>query len=226
MRNISKYLLVFITSVLLAACVSTKKHGSKTTNFHVAHVEVNMPGQTATNKLLRYTDGFGDMLDNTISRFGAEYNRTRPNAQVGYTLKVNIEKVHFKNALASLLIGDANHISGQALLIDPASDSIVQSFPIKYVDGASAALNGISGAVLSVVVKKEAAEGTLSKGVAKSLMRLLFPKTKLTPATEERLKGKEVFQPITAAMSPLSEPLNDEANGELGLGQDEPVAVQ
>ncbi len=202
-----KNTLVSILIVLLTACQSSKKQDFQGSGFHITDVAVTMPEQEATNKLLRYTDGFGTMLDNTISHHAAEYNATRVGAVNPYILNVNVEKVHFKNAIVSLLVGDANHISGTASIVDRTTSQPVHAFPFTYVDGASAALNGISGAVLSVVVKKEAAEGTLSKGVARTIMKRIFTKSNLPDSAKTRLRQKTVYQPMTTAMSPLSNPL-------------------
>ena len=64
-------------------------------------------------------------------------------------------------------------------------------------------MNGISGAVLSVVVKKEAAEKTLSKGIARNLMKNVYPDTTLPNQVAKSLREDEVHQPMTTAMSPL-----------------------
>lgn len=190
--------------VFLVSCQSTSKDQFTDSGFHITDVQVSMPDQTETHKALQYTDKFGVMLDNTISHYAYEYNATRANPTKSYQLNVKIEKVHFKNALASLLVGDANHMSGSASLIDRSTGQQVHSAEISYVDSASAALNGISGAVLSVVVKKQAAEGTLSKGFAGNTMRKFFPSVKLSKPASDRLKSKTVYQTMTRPMSPLS----------------------
>ena len=203
MRSVSKSILFVLVFGVLAACQSTSKTSVKETGFHVVDVAVIMPDQSEKSQLLRYTDGFQAMMKNTISHHAAEYNATRPNANKAYALNVDITDVHFKNALVSLLVGDANRISGEASLVDTSTGATVHTMPVLYVDAGSAALNGISGAVLSVVVKKEAAEGTLSKGVANRLMKLIYPDTKVAETSLKRLRGKTVYQPMTTAMSPL-----------------------
>lgn len=171
----SKLIFVFAL-VFVASCQSaSKKTAFSETGFHIADVQISMPAQEATNKLLQYTSSFGPVIDNTISNYASEYNATRANVTQSYVLDVNIEKVHFKNAVASLLVGDANRVSGTASLVDPTSNQQVHTFPFIYLDAASGALNGITGAVLSIVVKKEAAEATMSKGIADAVMRKVFP---------------------------------------------------
>ena len=217
-------LFALLAIVFIASCQSAaKKTAFSETGFHITDVQVSMPPQEATNKLLQYTGTFGPVIDNTISNYAYEYNSTRANVTKPYMLDVNIEKVHFKNAVASLLVGDANRVSGTASLVDPKSNEKVHTFPFIYLDAASGALNGITGAVLSVVVKKEAAEATMSKGIAHAVMKKVFPDVKLPASAKKRLKAKSVHEPITGAMSPLSIgslELSDEATDEVGISEE------
>ncbi len=189
---------------VLSACQSSKNTKFQDSGFHITSVEVTLPAQHATHKSLQYSEDFKPMLDNVLSRYATEYNATRPAANKAYTLLVDVEKVHFKNPLQSLLIGDGNYVSGTAKLIDPSTGQGAHGQTFKYLDAASVAVNGISGAVLSVVVKKQAAEATLSKGVAKAVMKNIYPEIKLPSSAKSRLKGKAVLQPPTTALSPLS----------------------
>jgi len=198
-----KNVCIIFVLIFLAACQSSK-NSIQETNFHIASVDVRMPTTQPKAEFARHTDGFDAMMTNTISHHAAEYNAFRPSATRAYDMKVEVDNVHFKNPLVSLLVGDANHIKGTAYLIEPNSNKVVHTMPIAYVDGASAILNGVSGAVLSVAVKKEAAEGTMSKGFARAIMKKAFPKVKLTEASTKKLGRKEVFQPINRPMSKFS----------------------
>lgn len=220
MKLLFKFIVLACLFVSLASCQSSKKETFAGKGFHVSDVEVLMPPQQEKQEMLRYTDDFAPMLDNVISRYAAEYNATNPNAKKGYQLNVKVEKVHYKNPLQSLIIGDGNYVSGTAILTDPANGQEIHSQSFKYLDSASVAINGISGAVLSVVVKKQAAEATLSKGVAKAVMQNLFPDTDLPSSAKSRLKGKAVLEAPTSAISPLStNPESLAVGGENGSSQ-------
>jgi len=203
MSKIFKYFSVVLALVVLAACQSSKNQINET-NFQIAEVAVNMPDREAKSKLLRHSESFAFKMTNTIKHYSGEYNAYRPSATNAYKLKVDVADVHFKNPVASLLVGDANRISGTAYLIEPNSERVIHTMPIIYVDGGSALLNGISGAVLSVLVKKEAAEGTMSKGFASNIMKQAFPKIKLTEASKKRLKDNSVYEPMSKPISRFS----------------------
>lgn len=223
MKSICRNLFIILSLVVLASCQSTEKFKFQDQNFQISDVEVSVHNNPKkTHKLLKPTESFRGVLTNTIRNYAAEYNATRPNANVGYKLKVDITQVHYKNAIASLLVGDNNRIQGTASIIDPNTGSVLHTAPANYVDGASGLLNGISGAVLSIVVKKEAAEATMSKGVSKNIMKFIYPTTKLTKGAEARLKDKTVLQPRTSAISSLSAP---EAVEDAALETSEPEVV-
>ncbi|MGI9350967.1 MAG: hypothetical protein ACR2O3_05340 [Rhizobiaceae bacterium] len=217
MGDIFKKFLAVLALTLLAACQSSEELKFKESGFHITSVDVTLPNQTETHKTLQYSEGFGSMIKNTLHHYASEYNATRPNATQAYTLEVNLEKVHFKNAVQSLLIGDANHVQGTAKLVDRETGEVAHTMPAKYIDAASGALNGISGAVLSVVVKKEAAESTLSKGLAGKIMQLSYPDVELPNSAKRRLKDKTVHQPVTTAISPLSKGIETQPSDEVNI---------
>ncbi len=208
MKNIVKSSLIIITAFVLAACQSTEKFQFKNQNFQITEVEVNLPASIDTkNKLLKPTEDFHSYMTNAYANYLAEYNAMRPNANTAYKLRVDVSNVHYKNVVQSLLIGDANRIEATASVIDPNSGAIVHSAPANYLDDASGALNGITGAVLSVLVKRQAAEANMAKGSAKNTMKFLFPSLKLSKGAEQRLKAKNAIQPRTTAISSLSAPV-------------------
>ena len=212
MNILLRNILFVLTLMVFASCQSTEKYKFQDQNFQISDVEVVIhDNPKIKNPLLMPTQSFPSVLNNTIKNYTAEYNATRPNANIGYKLKVDINQVHFKNAIASLLVGDSNRILGTATVINPKTGETIHTLPANYVDGASGALNGITGAVLSIVVKKEAAEVTMSKGVSKNIMKFIYPETKLSKGAEQRLKGKSALQPRTSAISSLSAPVLDES---------------
>jgi len=206
MKNISRLFVVLFAVFVLAACQTTKKNQFNQQNFQITQVDVTVQPHPEDKKLSKPTETFPDKISNAIKNHVAEYNSTRPNATASYRLDVSIDKVHFKNPVASLLVGDANRIQGTAKLIDTLNGNVVHTAPANYFDGASGALNGVSGAVLSVLVKREAAEETMSKGVAKNLMKIIYPDVKLPSSSQDRLRGKAAFAPRTTAISSLSSP--------------------
>lgn len=190
--------------VFLVGCQSAAKLENQNSDFHIVAVEVRLPNEPDKHKALKHTESFNATLVNVIRRYSAEYNATRRHAKNAYKLKLDVAQVRFKNPVASLLVGDANRITAVAVIIDTRTGETIHNVPINYIDAASGALNGIVGAVLSVAVKKEAAEATMARGMAADLMRLLYPDTKLPPSAAERLKGKVAFEPMTQAISPLA----------------------
>lgn len=205
MNTLKKISLLVVALIVLAACQSTDKFKSKQNNFQITSVEVNLPASIDTqHKVLKPTETFHSYMVNAYTNYSAEYNAMRPNANAGYKLRVDVSNVHFKNVLASLLVGDANRLEATASVIDPNTGATIHTSPASYYDGASGALNGITGAVLSVVVKRQAAEANMAKGSAKNAMKFIFPDLKLSKGAEQRLKAKNAIQPRTTAMSSLS----------------------
>jgi len=201
---LKKLSVLFVALFVLAACQSTDKFKSKQRNFQITSVEVNLPASIDTqHKALKPTETFHSYMMNAYKNYSAEYNAMRPNATTGYKLRVDVSNVHFKNVLASLIVGDANRLEATASVINPNTGDIVHSSPASYYDSASGALNGITGAVLSVLVKRQAAEANMAKGSAKNAMKFIFPDLKLSKGADQRLKAKNAIQPRTSAMSSL-----------------------
>lgn len=189
---------------LLGACQSTDQVKLQESGFHIINVGVALPDQESTVELLQYTDGLHGMMTNVFSHYASTYNATRPNAKTGYGLKVNIEKVHFKVGLGSAVPGDANHILGSATLVRLSDNQTVHTVPVKFIDGASAVVGGVSGVVLSMIVTKEAVERNLAQGAAEQAMGQIYPNAVLSSASKQHLKSEAAFQPLNKPISPLS----------------------
>ncbi len=189
---------------LLAACQSTDGLKVQDQGFHIISVGVTLPNQGTAVELHRYTDGLREMMTNTFDHYASEYNAMRPQAKTGYTLALNIEKVHFKVGLGSVVPGDANYVIGSASLVRPSDGQNIHTVPVKYIDGASAVVGGVSGAVLSLIVAKETVEQNLAKGAAQEVMNQVYPDIELSAESNQRLKNETVFQPVRKPISPLS----------------------
>lgn len=105
--------LVSVYAIAAAAAVK----GVATPASHVAKVEVVEHDSAAP-------PGFADMVrDDALKEaalFGAD--------GAAITLKVEIDKVHFKNAMKAMFLGDDNYAMGHVAVVDAASGQVLGTF--------------------------------------------------------------------------------------------------
>ncbi len=111
-------LACLIATLLLAACGSTPAP-SANQQTHVATVEIiNHDPALAT---------FAATLREAVIREAALFgNAGRP-----ITLRIELIRLHFKNPLQALVIGDNNQAKGQVAVIDPATGRQTSTFTVQ-----------------------------------------------------------------------------------------------
>jgi hypothetical protein len=121
--------------LLLSGCASTPAP-SANEQTHVGVVEVvrHDPGGA----------GFDVLLRETVLRQASFYgDGGRP-----ITLRIELERVHFKNPLKAMLIGDDNQARGRVSVIDPATGQETAAFKVQV----DAERGGMSGASIAMAV--------------------------------------------------------------------------
>jgi len=199
-----RILIVFLSFIFLSGCVSTQLDASPEKVIHIIDVEVTIAPDVVT------TSSFSERFRNVLMHYATAYNAENRGRVEGYILKINVTGLHYKNPLLSLLVGDANSLSTESFVIDPENGNVLRQYKSNHVDGASAILNGISGAVLSASIGKEAPEKTLMLGIAKPIMIKAYAGKLLRPNTSERLKREDLQTPTVQPISPLSQQIVDE----------------
>ena len=195
-----RILLFLMVGIFISGCVSTSETQTIKKNIHIIDVTVEIDRNVETTPTFQYK------FRNALMNYAEIYNQTQTGRVEGYILHVNVLAIHYKNPIISVLVGDANSITTQASLIDPVDNTILKTFKTISVDGASALLNGISGAILSIAVKKELADETLIKGISPRLMRSAYSTSPLNPKLRQQVKGRDIFAPVNRAISPISPP--------------------
>ena len=132
-------LLGLISALALCACATTPASvGVSNEPTYVANVEVVQSDASVP-------DGFADALRTVVVNEAAFYGVTgRP-----ITVRIDISRVHFKNVLQALIIGDNNDARGQVTVLDASAGQQMASFPVR-VDAERS--HGISGAGLAMDV--------------------------------------------------------------------------
>jgi hypothetical protein len=119
----------------LAACATTAPPANEQTHIGVVEVAAKDPaGQP-----------FAELLHDAVLRQAAFYGDTgRP-----ITLRIALDKVHFKNPLKALLVGDDNQAKGVVSVVDPTTGRESTSFKVQ-VDAERGGLNGGSIALMVI----------------------------------------------------------------------------
>ena len=180
-------LAAVLGALLLGACASTR---APTANeqTHVGTVEV--VGRDRASDA-----AFADTLREAVIREGALYgNAGRP-----ITLRIALTRVHFKNALQTLVIGDNNYVYGQVAVIDPATGQQTSAFPVKVDDrrgvtAGSVAMGvariadpvGVMNVVSAVTINRSAAAAAMSDNFAAATLRQTYGDARAKIVARER----------------------------------------
>jgi hypothetical protein len=128
-------LAALLVALLLAACASTPAPTANQQTY-VATVEiVHEPAGAAA---------FSGILREAVIREAAFYGKEgRP-----ITLRIDLTRVHFKNPLLAVAVGDDNDTRGQVAVIDPVTGQQTSSFAVRV----NAERRGVSGADVAMFV--------------------------------------------------------------------------
>ncbi|WP_062205705.1 hypothetical protein [Aureimonas sp. AU12] len=129
------------------------------------------------------------------------------------TLDVTLTEVHYKNPLASLLVGDDNRLSALGVLRGEDGREITRFNAVTMDQGA---INGIAGAVISVAQDRARVDRALARGLASSIEGQIYGKTTGKVMTPE-LAAKSApavaapVAPAPKAAGPAPKPLAPKA---------------
>jgi hypothetical protein len=122
-------------ALALGACATTAPPANEQT--HVGGVEVVAKDSAG--------QAFSELLHDAVLRQAAFYGDAgRP-----ITVRITLEKVHFKNPLKALIVGDDNQAKGVVSVVDPATGRETTSFKVQ-VDAERGGLNGGSIALMVI----------------------------------------------------------------------------
>ena len=131
--------LAGLTAALtLGACASTPAP-SANEQTHVAAVEVTHAVAAGPG-----AESFSVLLRAAVARQAHLYG----DEGRAITLRIDLERVHFKNPLKAMLIGDDNQAKGRVSVLDPATGQETGSFKVQV----DAERGGLSGASIALAV--------------------------------------------------------------------------
>ena len=124
---------------LAVAAAAGAAHGVMSANGsgHVATVEVLQRDPAAPA-------AFADTLRGAVLREAALYG----DAGQPVALRIELDKVHLKNPVKAMLIGDNNMAKGRVAVVDPSTGQLLGTFAVKV----DAERRGISGRALAMTV--------------------------------------------------------------------------
>lgn len=122
-------------TLALGACATAAPPANQQTHVGLVEVLGKDPAGQA----------FADLLHDALVRQAAFYGDAgRP-----ITLRVQLEKVHYKNPLKALIVGDNNQAKGRVAVFDPDTNRETSNFEVQ-VDAEPGGLNG--GAIALTVI--------------------------------------------------------------------------
>lgn len=148
--------VVLFATLALAAC-ATSAPGVMPANAisHVASVEI----VEVAAKGAPPPPAFAGLLREAIIKEAAFYGA----AGQPITLRVELQKVHFKNMVQALLIGDDNQAKGQVAVVDPATGQQSGTFLVQVNAERS---SGAGASIASTVIGAFDPTGLVSMGMA------------------------------------------------------------
>ena len=131
-------LAALTVALTLGACASIPAP-SANEQTHVAAVEVTHAAAAGPG-----AEGFSVLLRAAVARQAHLYG----DEGRAITLRIDLERVHFKNPLKAMLIGDDNQAKGRVSVIDPATGQETGAFKVQV----DAERGGLSGASIALAV--------------------------------------------------------------------------
>ena len=130
-------------------------------------------------------------------------------------LDLTLVDVHYKNPLASLLVGDSNTLTAKGVLRGEDGTEITR-FDTRTSD--QGAINGIAGAVISVAQDRARVDRAMARALAKDLERRIHGKVTREPAQIELAPKLGEPAPVSAApRAPLAPAPKAPAKGAAGV---------
>ncbi|MFD0915266.1 hypothetical protein ACFQ14_02490 [Pseudahrensia aquimaris] len=167
----------FAATLTLSACANAVKP-SELPQMRIVDVQVEVnPGVQAASDI-------STKVRQSSLAAAQAYNAYMPADAPLKTMQINIDKVHYKNPLASLLIGDANSIAGVV------AGGVTPATRVGYLDAGSGAINGIAGAVIAAASDKAKADTRLAKGLANSAVAKVYGQNSVPMFVSRHMEGR------------------------------------
>jgi hypothetical protein len=110
-----------LAALILSACASTAAPGIAAKEpAYISSVEVIEHDTSAP-------PAFADALRDAVLATAVFYGNTGR----AITLRIDVDRVHFKNTLQAMFIGDNNLASGRVAVLDPATATQLGAFPVQ-----------------------------------------------------------------------------------------------
>ncbi|MBA3963408.1 MAG: hypothetical protein H0X40_16105 [Chthoniobacterales bacterium] len=197
--NMTSGLAALLGALLLGACASTPAPTANQQTY-VATVEIAHEPKGAAD--------FSSTLREAVIREAALYGHEgRP-----ITLRIDLTKVHFKNPLQAVVIGDDNDARGHVAVVDSATGQESSSFEVR-VNAERRGLNGanvamfVAGAAdptgfvdlgttaakaMSATVNRSGTAAAMGNNFAIETLRLTYGDTRAKAVAKEREAGAKV----------------------------------
>jgi hypothetical protein len=161
MRNV---LAVAATALLMMGCGDEKPMSLGQQPFHIASVEVAGPvPEDASEEQL-----------SSLREMTATNALRVPETANPRLLRLRIKQYHKKNPGMSLLVGDANHMTVVADLMDMSGTSTMQSAEIQV--NSDSMVNGVIGAVVAAGANDSKIQNHLNAEAADAIMEKIYGK--------------------------------------------------
>ena len=190
-------LVALFCVAMLAACSNTTKP-SELPQFAISGVSVSTDATVKANSDIAAT------TRTAAARVGRAYSASLPASVPRKNLEIRITRVHYKNAIASLLVGDTNRAMGTAR----ASGKPAK--PIIYVDAGGAVINGVLGAAIAIGSDKAKIDAKLAVGLAEAAVAAAYDQKSTPNFARENLQNGKVSSPARTA--PAKKPAKQPAN--------------
>ncbi len=120
----------------------------------------------------------------STERVARIYNKYMPANSPTRALNVQVTSINYKNAVASLLVGSTNSISG-AVAAGPGPASAVN-----YVDAGGAVINGIIGAAIAIGADKSKVDKKLGAGFAGNAVAKAYGQNRIPKFILDHMRGR------------------------------------
>ena len=182
-------LAAMLGALLLSGCATTGgPAATANAQTHVGNVEVSSRERASDT-------AFAGILREAVIREAALYG----NEGRAITLRIALTRVHFKNPLQTLVMGDNNYVYGQVAVIDPATGQQTSTFQVKVDDrrgvtAGSVAMKvlgmadpvGVMNVVNAVSINRSSASAAMSDNFATAALRRTYGDTRAKAVAGER----------------------------------------
>ena len=175
---ITRFAALALVALLAAACTNNTAP-SALPQFRITDVNVSVAPNVKPNS------NIAAAVSRDARRVASAYSVSLPQGLPGRTLNVRVTKIGYKNAVASLLVGSANGIEGTAAVPNQTPRA-----KIAYLDGQSAAVNGVIGAIAAARADKSLVDAKLARGLAEKAVAHAYGQTSTPKFARDNLSAR------------------------------------